>query len=564
MNKKHNILKLSIRKKLVSLAVILLLIPTLFFRVTGSIYILFIFNLLGLLIMIIFSNKIQRSIIILLNYVKEIEEGNYGTSISEEALNREDEIGLLARAIENMKNQLNENFKKIYLQNKALEEEVRERKKDQENINYLKRYDALTGLLQKSAFIEILEDDITRAKQKNIFIGIMTLGLDDFRFINEAMGHMSGDEVLVEVSKRLREQIKNVNALSRITGDEFAIIVDNILNIDQVVDTADKLLKVFSEPFMVQGKEIFITASIGITVYPLDGTNPEILIKNATSAQNHVKKNGKNNYQIYSKKMNENAYEMLEMITYLKHAVENNEFVLHYQPQVSMKTGNITGVEALIRWEHPKLGLVYPDKFIPLAEKTGIILPMSEWVIKEACEQNKKWHEEGNKDLLVSVNLSAVQFNKKDLSNTIKRILKCTGLSPNYLEIEITEGMLMENIEQAVQILTELKEIGVQIAIDDFGTGYSSLSYLREFPIDRLKIDRSFIMGIPSEDNGSIANIIIELAKTLNLKVIAEGVETETHMNFLKSKNCDEMQGYYFSKPVPPEKISQLLAEERE
>lgn len=512
--------------------------------------------------MIIFSNKIRKPIIILASYIKEIEKGNY-ISIPEEVLNRQDEIGLLASSIENMKNQLIKNLKKIYLQNKALEEEIRERKRDQENINYFKRYDALTGLLQKSAFIEILEDDITRAKKDNSFIGVMTLGLDDFRFINEAMGHMAGDEILVQVSKRLKKQIKNLNALSRITGDEFAIIVDNILNIDQLVYIANELLEIFSEPFIIQGKEIFMTASIGITVYPLDGMNAEMLIKNAVSAQNHVKENGKNNYQIYSKKMNENAYEMLEMITYLKYAIENEEFVLYYQPQVNIKTGNITGVEALIRWEHPKLGLIYPDKFIPLAEKTGIILPISEWTIKKACEQNKKWHDEGYKDLMVSVNLSAVEFNKKNLSKTIKKILKSTGLSPNYLEVEITERMLMENIEQAVQILTELKEIGVQVAIDDFGTGYSSLAYLREFPIDRLKIDRSFIMGIPSEDNGSIANIIIELAKTLNLKVIAEGVETENHINFLREKNCDEVQGYYFSKPVPPGKVSQLLAKER-
>lgn len=562
MNTKHKIFKLSIRKKLVILAVILLLIPNLFFSMTSSTYILFMFNLLGLLIMIIFSNKIRKPIIILASYIKEIEKGNY-ISIPEEVLNRQDEIGLLASSIENMKNQLIKNLKKIYLQNKALEEEIRERKRDQENINYLKRYDALTGLLQKSAFIEILEDDITRAKKDNSFIGVMTLGLDDFRFINEAMGHMAGDEILVQVSKRLKKQIKNLNALSRITGDEFAIIVDNILNIDQLVYIANELLEIFSEPFIIQGKEIFMTASIGITVYPLDGMNAEMLIKNAVSAQNHVKENRKNNYQIYSKKMNENAYEMLEMITYLKYAIENEEFVLYYQPQVNIKTGNITGVEALIRWEHPKLGLIYPDKFIPLAEKTGIILPISEWTIKKACEQNKKWHDEGYKDLMVSVNLSAVEFNKKNLSKTIKKILKSTGLSPNYLEVEITERMLMENIEQAVQILTELKEIGVQVAIDDFGTGYSSLAYLREFPIDRLKIDRSFIMGIPSEDNGSIANIIIELAKTLNLKVIAEGVETENHINFLREKNCDEVQGYYFSKPVPPGKVSQLLAKER-
>lgn len=523
------------------------------------IYTLFIAIIVGIMIIVVFSNKIVEPIVVIADYVKEIERGNYVLNISEDVLKRKDEVGLLARAIDKMKNQLKENFEKIYFQNKALEEEMKERKRDQEDINYLKRYDILTGLPQKTTFIEILESSINKAKYENRFIGIMTLGLDDFKFINEAMGHLSGDELLVQVAKRLKEQIKDINALSRITGDEFAIILDNILNIEQIIVTANNLLAIFSEPFMIQEKEIFITASIGISIYPLDGINPETLIMNATSAQNHVKKNGKNNYQIYSKKMNENAYGKLEMITYLRHALEKEEFILYYQPQVNLSTGAITGVEALIRWQHPKLGLVYPDKFISVAEKTGMILPISEWVIREACEQNKRWHDEGNEELLVSVNLSAMQFKKKDLSKTINRILDYTGLLPKYLEIEITEGMLMENIEQAVQILSELKEIGVQVAIDDFGTGYSSLSYLREFPIDRLKIDRSFIMGIPDEDNGSIANIIIELAKSLNLKVVAEGVETENHMDFLKVRRCDEMQGYYFSRPLPAEKITQLL-----
>lgn len=523
------------------------------------IYTLFIAIIVGIMIIVVFSNKIVEPIVVIADYVKEIERGNYVLNISEDVLKRKDEVGLLARAIDKMKNQLKENFEKIYFQNKALEEEMKERKRDQEDINYLKRYDILTGLPQKTTFIEILESSINKAKYENRFIGIMTLGLDDFKFINEAMGHLSGDELLVQVAKRLKEQIKDINALSRITGDEFAIILDNILNIEQIIVTANNLLAIFSEPFMIQEKEIFITASIGISIYPLDGINPETLIMNATSAQNHVKKNGKNNYQIYSKKMNENAYGKLEMITYLRHALEKEEFILYYQPQVNLSTGAITGVEALIRWQHPKLGLIYPDKFISVAEKTGMILPISEWVIREACEQNKRWHDEGNEELLVSVNLSAMQFKKKDLSKTINRILDYTGLLPKYLEIEITEGMLMENIEQAVQILSELKEIGVQVAIDDFGTGYSSLSYLREFPIDRLKIDRSFIMGIPDEDNGSIANIIIELAKSLNLKVVAEGVETENHMDFLKVRRCDEMQGYYFSRPLPAEKITQLL-----
>lgn len=433
-------------------------------------------------------------------------------------------------------------------------------KANEENINYLKKYDALTGLPQKSIFIEKLDRIINEGKSKNKIIGVMTLGLDDFKFINEAMGHLSGDTLLFQLSERLREYIKNNDDLARITGDEFAIILDNITKIHQITDMANRILGIFSKPFIIQGKEIFVTASIGISIYPVDGSQAEVLIMNATSAQNHVKKNGKNNYQLYSKKMNEDAYETLEMITSLRHAIDKEEFILHYQPQVNLATGNITGMEALIRWNHPTLGLLYPDKFISLAEKTGMIVPMSEWVLKEACEQNKRWHNKGYDNLLVAVNLSAIQFKKKDLAKKIKEILETTKISPKFLEIEITEGILMENVEQAIEVLSELKEIGVNIAIDDFGTGYSSLNYLRQFPIDRLKIDRSFIMGIPDIDNGSIANIIIELAKSLNLKVIAEGVETIEHLKFLKERNCDEMQGYYFSKPLSVDKINCMLS----
>lgn len=436
-------------------------------------------------------------------------------------------------------------------------------KENEESINYLRKYDTLTALPQKSLFIDKLDKIINDNREISRVIGIMTLGLDDFKFINEAIGHLSGDNLLVQVAERLRQHVNNKSILSRITGDEFAILLDDIKDIEQVTSVANDILNIFSRPFIVQNRELFITASIGISIYPVHGIQAETLIMNAISAQNHVKKNGKNNYQIYSKKMNEDAYETLEMITSLRHAVEREEFILHYQPQVSLANGNITGFEALIRWNHPKLGMVYPDKFISLAEKNGTIVAMSEWVIKEACMQNKKWHDEGYDNLVVSINLSAMQFKKKDLAKTIKDILKSTELPAKYLEVEITEGILMEDVEQAIEILSELKEIGVTIAIDDFGTGYSSLNYLRQFQIDKLKIDRSFIMGIPDSDNGSIANIIIELAKSFNLKVIAEGAETLEHINFLRDRNCDEIQGYYFSKPVAIDMCNKMLLENK-
>ena len=647
----------------------------------GLIYTLIIAMFIGIIIIIILSNRIAKPIVELSRYLKMIEDERYDIEVPQNFLKRKDEIGMLSRVINSMSSELLENINKLNEKNTLLAVEIKERKKvelrllltleilenskeaifiaskndneiiyinkafsfitgytekevlnnniesfigdsysvyeeifesleesgtwigelyqvnksgqrypvllsiksiknttnkedyyiaifedltrikeKEESINYLRKYDTLTALPQKALFIDKLDKIINDNKNISRVIGIMTLGLDDFKFINEAIGHSLGDMLLVQVAERLREHINSRNLLARITGDEFAILLDDIKGIDQVTNVANNILKVFSTPFNIQDRELFITASIGISIYPVHGINAETLIMNAISAQNHVKKNGKNNYQIYSKKMNEDAYETLEMITSLRHAVEREEFILHYQQQVSLKTGSIIGFEALIRWNHPKLGMVYPDKFISLAEKTGTIVAMSEWVIKEACRQNKEWHDKGYNTVVVSVNLSAMQFKKRDLAKTIKDILDFTGLPAKYLEVEITEGILMEDVVQGIEIISELKAIGVTIAVDDFGTGYSSLNYLRQFQIDKLKIDRSFIMGIPETDDGSIANIIIELAKSFNLKVIAEGAETLEHINFLRDRNCDEIQGYYFSKPVTKDISYKMLS----
>jgi len=645
----------------------------------GLIYTLGICITIGVFIIIILSNKIANPIIDLLNHVRKVENDKYSIVISDKLLEQNDEIGVLARAINNMNSELLDSFKGLNEQSILLASEIKERrdvenrllltleilenskeaifiaddnkqatyinksfctitgyskedvlnstidkfinskyniyeetmrelgegdtcskelyainkngnrypillsirvikrkdskenyyigafqdltliKENEESINYLKEYDTLTALPQKALFISKLDNIINDNKNISRVVGIMTLGLDDFRFINEAIGHSAGDILLVQISNRLKEYTNNKNILARVTGDEFAVLLDNIKDISEVTNAANDILRIFSTPFMVENRELFITASIGISIYPVHGIYAETLIMNAISAQNHVKRNGKNNYQIYSKKMNEDAYETLEMITSLRHAEEREEFILHYQPQVSLDSGDVTGFEALIRWDHPKLGVIYPDKFISLAENNGTIIPMSEWVIREACKQNKEWHDKGYNNLMVSVNLSAMQFKKRDLAKTIKDILKNTKLPAKYLEVEITEGILIEDVDKAIEILSELKKIGVSIAIDDFGTGYSSLSYLRQFQIDKLKIDRSFIKGIPDSDNGSIANIIIELAKSFNLKVIAEGAETIEHINFLKERNCDEIQGYYFSKPMEKDECTEML-----
>ncbi|KGN03121.1 nitrogen fixation protein [Clostridium novyi A str. 4570] len=441
-------------------------------------------------------------------------------------------------------------------------EDVTKLKESERDINYLKKYDILTELPQKELFVKTLKDEIIRLEGTGKLVGVVTLGLDDFKFINEAMGHLCGDKLLKDVTRRLKT-LDEKYFLARITGDEFGMILTECEDIKDIENRINDIQHLFSKAFIINDQEVFVTASIGISIYPLDALNANDLIMNATSAQNFVKKNGKNDYKIYSKDISKNAYKRIETIALLKHAVENNQFVLHYQPQVSLESGTVKGVEALIRWNHPKLGLVYPDKFIPLAEKTGLIIPMGEWVIREACRQNKIWHDSGFEDLVVSVNLSALQFEKEDLVDVIVDALKTSGLDPKFLEVEITEGILMVNTKKAIQTLNDLKDIGVKIAIDDFGTGYSSLSYLREFPIDRLKIDRSFIMGIPKEDNGAIANIIIELAKSLHLNVVAEGTETLDHINFLKVRKCDTIQGYYFSKPVSGEGFTEILRDNK-
>lgn len=436
--------------------------------------------------------------------------------------------------------------------------DITDLKSFQKSINYLKEYDALTGLLKKWMFIRKLQQRIKKLEGKNKLLAVVTLGLDDFKFINDVMGHLYGDKLLKNISIRLQNIDKNY-ILSRITGDEFAIILTECNSVKEIEKMIEKVNLVFLNEFIIKQQEVFVTASIGVSIYPIDSLNANDLIMNAISAQHYVKKNGKDNYKMYSEDISKSACERMEMIAMLRHAVDNGEFVLAYQPQVNLMSGNVIGVEALIRWKHPTMGLIYPDKFIPLAEKTGLIVPMGRWVIAEACKQNKVWHDCGFQSLIVSINLSAIEFEKKDLVDNIKHELNKYKLSPEYLEIEITESVLMEDIDQAIKTLCELKKIGIKIAIDDFGTGYSSLNYLKEFPIDRLKIDKSFITGIPNKDNGSIASIIIELAKSLDLKVVAEGTETEDHVKFLKEKQCDTIQGYYFSKPISKENFTHIL-----
>jgi diguanylate cyclase (GGDEF)-like protein len=389
------------------------------------------------------------------------------------------------------------------------------------------------------------------------------LDADRFKTINDTLGHDAGDDLLKQIATRLTACLRAGDTVSRLAGDEFAVVLPSVENAIDTRHLAQRLLDCFVEPFRLKEQRIYITASIGVTLYPGDATTVEGLLKNADTAMYRAKDAGRNNYQFYSTDMHTHAVERLKLENALRGATERGELVLHYQPLVDLKSGQIEGMEALLRWNHPELGLVPPLEFIPLAEETGLIIPIGEWVLRSACAQTRAWQAAGLPPLRLSVNLSARQF-QKDLVGMVASVLEETGLEPKYLELELTESVVMKNPEAAVATLDALDRMGVRLSIDDFGTGYSSLSYLKRFPIDTLKVDRSFVRDIPGDaDDMLITTGIIGLAHSLGIQVVAEGVETSAQLSFLRAQNCDAMQGYYFSKPLPAPAFAQLLSERR-
>ncbi len=424
-------------------------------------------------------------------------------------------------------------------------------KQQEEEIRSLSYYDQLTGLPNRLMFLEEI-DCLTMLKcSKHKEFAVLLLDLDRFKTVNDSLGHDRGDLLLEAVSQRLKYNVTDVYNIYRLGGDEFAIIVNKTSLVEK---TAEEILSLISEPFVVDGYEIFITTSTGIAYYPKDGNNGSILIKNADAAMYEAKEMGKNQFVYYSYDINEKAAEQLFIENELRNAIERDEFYLDYQQQVDASRGNIIVAEALIRWQHPKMGLVSPGKFIPLSEELGLIVEIGEWVLRTACAQNKAWQEEGYPPIKIAVNISIRQFQRNDFVEMVKRVLKETGLDPKYLELEITESIAMDDIERVMLILRQLKDLGLSIAIDDFGTGYSSLNYLKELSIDVLKIDQTFINRIPSEQkNSAIVRSIINMAHSLGLKVVAEGVETEDQLSFLQMSKCNLIQGFLFNKPVSPE-----------
>lgn len=433
-------------------------------------------------------------------------------------------------------------------------------KKTEERLEHLAHHDSLTNLPNRSLFGDRLMQAIALARRNKKMMALMLLDLDRFKEVNDTLGHRLGDQLLIEVSRRLKSRLRESDTIARLGGDEFAVIISDIGDIEKAAQVAQHFMDALSESFEIEGHEIFITTSIGITIYPADSDDREILLKNADTAMYYAKSRGRNNFQFFTSEMNSRIIEKLFIESKLRHALENEEFQLYFQPQVEAETGCIVGMEALLRWVNPELGDMAPSRFIPIAEDTGLIIPIGEWVMQEACRQAMSWLEEGVPILNLSVNLSARQFHKQTIIGTISCILKETGFDPQHLELEITESVIMQDVDENIQTLRSLKELGLRLSIDDFGTGYSSLNYLKRFPIDVLKIDRSFVMDIANDpDDSSVVSAIIALAHSLNLKVIAEGVETAEQLAFLKERGCNEMQGYYFSKPLPGHKVKDLF-----
>ncbi|CCE22208.1 putative bifunctional diguanylate cyclase/phosphodiesterase [Methylotuvimicrobium alcaliphilum] len=438
--------------------------------------------------------------------------------------------------------------------------EITELKLSEERLNYLAHHDPLTGLPNRLLFQDRLAQGILQAQRRKSMIAVMFLDLDRFKLINDTLGHPIGDELLVAVAERLRRCARETDTIARLGGDEFAVILSSMAREEDVEHVAQKIIQALSSVFCVGGHEVFVTTSIGITFYPGLNNDRSKLLEQADVAMYHAKKHGRNNYQYYTADMNAAAYERLMLETNLRRALEREEFRLYYQPQIDVQSGAVTGVEALIRWQSPELGLVSPGEFIPLLEETGLIVPVGEWVIETACRQMKEWLDAGYPSMTMAVNLSARQFHQVDLVERIAQILQELNLPPELLELELTESMVMESVDSAVEILHKLKRMGVKVAIDDFGTGVSSLGYLKHFPVDTLKISHDFVLNLPRDSvDASIASAVINLARNMQLSSVAEGVENAEQMDFLSGQDCERLQGYLFSRPVPAEKIAELL-----
>jgi diguanylate cyclase (GGDEF)-like protein/PAS domain S-box-containing protein len=442
--------------------------------------------------------------------------------------------------------------------------DITARKVTEQRVHHVAQHDVLTGLPNRSLLQDRLEQAVAWANRSGRPVWVMLIDLDRFKYVNDSMGHKAGDVLLMTVAARLRSSLRESDTVARLSGDEFVVLLSEHHEQPLTPDIVQRVMDSVAQPVMLGTKEFFVTCSIGVAAFPSDGTPAESLIEHADIAMYRAKKLGRNNFQFYTPAMNEESLERVRIESALRNALERNEFVLHYQPQVDLATGRIVGMEALIRWRHPELGMVAPGRFIGIAEDTGLIVPIGAWVMRAACAQSKAWQDAGFGRLRVAVNLSARQFGADDLLSGIEGVLRDTGLEPSCLELELTESLFMHDVSPAVDLLHRMKALGVKLSIDDFGTGYSSLSYLSRFPIDVLKIDRSFVADITHDANdAAIVASIIALAHNLRLSVIAEGVESAEQLEYLRHQGCDQMQGYYFSRPLPASEFEELLRERR-
>ncbi len=438
--------------------------------------------------------------------------------------------------------------------------DITERKQNQEQLSYLAHYDPLTNLPNRLLFQDRLAQSAINAARHNRVVGVMFLDLDRFKTINDTLGHEVGDAVLKVVAERLNRCVRDGDTVSRLGGDEYAIVLADMAHAEDAASVARRIINEFSQPVRAGRHELYATASIGITLYPADDVRLEHLLKNADTAMYRAKETGRNTYQFYTADMNAKAIERLDTETHLRRAQNRGEFLLHYQPQFDLSTGRIVGVEALIRWSHSERGMISPGEFIPVAEETGLIVSIGEWVLRTAIAQAKTWTDAGLSYGRVAVNVSARQFRQPEFAGTVAGVLREVGLSPSSLELEVTESLLIEHEPAVLTRFAELHGMGVTFSIDDFGTGYSSLSYLKRFPIDTLKIDRAFVRDVGIEsDHSTIASAIISLAHNLRLRVVAEGVESEDQAAFLRSLGCDSAQGYLFSRPLSADSVESLL-----
>lgn len=442
----------------------------------------------------------------------------------------------------------------------SIARDISERRKAEETIRRQAYHDALTGLPNRALLKDRLGQALLKARRASGMCAVLMLGLDRFKNINETLGHQAGDHLLRGVAERLTECLAQDDAVARLGGDEFIVMMPLVERQEAAVGAAQKILGALKRPFHFEGHELHINASVGIAASPADGDTPEILLRNAGTALHRAKEQGRHTYQLYTPLMNASAFERLVMENSLRHAIQRQEFVIYYQPLMDLASGRLAGMEALLRWKHPELGLVYPEEFIPLAEETGIIVPLGEWVLTNACRQNKKWQDAGLPQLRMSVNLSARQINEEGFVGTVAQVLKDTGLDPQFLELEVTESIALQNEERVVAVLRELQAMGIRIAMDDFGTGYSSLSYLKKLPIHSLKIDQSFVRDLTTDPNdAAIASTVIVLGHNLNLSVTAEGVENQEQLDFLRKQRCDSIQGHLFSHPLPKDEVEKIL-----